>query len=67
MGCNQITLGGWQAFSSALKNNKTLREVPSPEKDIGKAISSAKDKAKQREKIAEVMQQISQILKNNGK
>jgi len=62
---NAVNLGGWQAFCSALKNNKALQKMPSPEKDIAKAMSAAKDKSRQKEKINEVMASISQILKDN--
>jgi len=62
---NAVNLGGWQAFCSALKNNKVLQKMPSPEKDIAKAMSAAKDKFRQKEKINEVMASISQILKDN--
>jgi len=64
---NSINVGGWQALCSALKSNKTLQQMPNPERDIVRAISSSRDKVKQREKIYEVMGSISQILKENIK
>ena len=64
---NLTTLGGFQAFGSAIKNNKSLKEVPNPDKDIQKAIMGAKDKVRQREKISEVIDQINNILKANSK
>lgn len=36
---NSVNLGGWQTFVSVMKNNKTLKTMPLPERDITKAIA----------------------------
>jgi hypothetical protein len=38
---NEINLGGWQAFASCLRSNKTLKVVPPPFRDIYRALEGA--------------------------
>src|SRR5690349_7546760 len=41
---NGISLSGLQVLGTALKNNRTLRYLPSPEIDIAKTVNSSKDR-----------------------
>jgi hypothetical protein len=64
---NNLTLTAWQGLASALKSNKTLTKVPPPMSDMTKAVQGSKDRAKAREKVEEVLKQISDQLKENAK
>jgi len=62
---NNVDLGGFQAFASSLKTNKTLLGVPPPIEDLESAMNESKDKKRTRERLTAVMNQIQISLAAN--
>lgn len=62
---NKLSLIGFEALQTGLKMNKILYDLPPPENDINKLIQTARDRELARETLGEIMESISQILKEN--
>jgi len=63
---NGINMGGWQALSNVLSQNKTLISVPTPVVDIDRALKETKNKDQLMERIKEAMEKIRSTLKENA-
>jgi len=64
---NEVNYGGYQAFASCLKSNKTLQNIPPPLNDIERAISESKEKKKVKEKFHLLMSSIYDTIESNTK